>query len=104
MGIEPRQKSVVRNDTNCRRNPLRAVSPSRTSRREPAPDPGLCFGLDADAPVDLSHPFIAFLKSSRATAVFGRNDRTAIRLLQLACCAGIDVPADLSKQMRASGI
>jgi LacI family transcriptional regulator len=60
------------------------------------PAPALCVGLDFDAPADSLHPFVEFLKSARATAVFAQNDRTAVTVLQLSRVARIDVPRDLS--------
>ncbi|MBK7930959.1 MAG: LacI family DNA-binding transcriptional regulator [Bryobacterales bacterium] len=60
------------------------------------PDPDLMIALDVDAPAELSRALMSQLESLGITAVFGHVDRTAVRVMQLARAAGIDVPARLS--------
>ena len=60
------------------------------------PDPELMIALDVDAPAELSRALMTQLESKGAPAVFGHVDRTAVRVMQLARAAGIDVPGRLS--------
>lgn len=60
------------------------------------PDPELMIALDVDSPAETSHALMAQLEAKGVTAVFGHVDRTAVRVMQLAREAGIDVPGRLS--------